>query len=45
MISYARRVIGVASMEDGMMISYHFMSGNEDKKEINYFKRAIELLR
>lgn len=44
-ISYARRVIGVASMEDGMMISYHFMSGNEDKKEINYFKRAIELLR
>jgi NRPS condensation-like uncharacterized protein len=44
-ISYARRVIGVASMEDGMMISYHFMSGNDDKKEINYFKRAIELLR
>lgn len=44
-ISYTRRVIGVATLDDGMIISYHFMSGKDELRERDYFKQAMGLLR
>ena len=44
-ISYARRVVGVATMEDGMIISYHVMCGKDEVKEKDKFKQAMEILR
>ena len=44
-ISYARRVVGVATMEDGMIISYHVMGGKEEEKEKKYFNQAMKILR
>lgn len=44
-ISYAKHVIGVSTMEDGMSISYHFMSNQEKEKEIEFFRHAIRNLK
>lgn len=41
-VSYAKHIIGVSTMEDGMMISYHFMSNQDREKEVQFFNRAIE---
>lgn len=40
-VSYAKHIIGVSTMEDGMAISYHFMSDQDKEKEMEFFKCAI----
>ncbi|VYU17114.1 hypothetical protein [Clostridium tertium] len=44
-VSYAKHIIGVSTMNDGMNISYHFMSNEDMEKEIRFFKRGIKNLR
>lgn len=44
-VSYAKHIIGVATMEDGMTISYHFMSDQDKEKETEFFKHAIRNLK
>ena len=44
-VSYAKHIIGVSIMNDGMNISYHFMSNEDMEKEIRFFKRGIKNLR
>jgi hypothetical protein len=39
-VSYAKHIIGVSTMEDGMSISYHFMSDQDREKEMKFFSRA-----
>ena len=34
-----------STMEDGMSISYHFMSNQEKEKEIEFFSHAIRNLK
>lgn len=40
-VSYAKHIIGISTIEDGMTISYHFMSNQDEAKEQEFFKRAI----
>ena len=42
-VAYSSHIIGVATMEDGMCISYHFME--EQEKEREFFRRAIHTLK
>ncbi|MDF2513666.1 MAG: condensation domain protein [Herbinix sp.] len=42
-ISYAKHIIGVSTMEDGMSITYHYM--NDQEREVEFFKRAIQTLK
>jgi len=44
-ISYAKHLIGVSTTEDGMTISYHFMSNQDETEELVFFKRAIQSIR
>lgn len=44
-VSYAKHIIGVATMEDGMTISYHFMSDQDKEREAEFFKHAIKNLK
>lgn len=45
-VSYARRIIGVCTMEDGMTITCHFMSdGRKEQEERAFFRRAMENMR
>lgn len=44
-VSYANHIIGVSTMEDGMTISYHFMSDQEKEKELEFFQRGIRNIR
>lgn len=44
-VSYAKHIIGVSTMEDGMTISYHFMSDQDREKELEFFKRGIRNLK
>lgn len=44
-VSYADHLIGVASMDDGMNITYHFMSDKNYSKEKKFFDSAIENIR
>ncbi len=44
-VSYAKHIIGVATMEDGMTISYHFMSDQNKVRETKFFKHAIRNLK
>jgi NRPS condensation-like uncharacterized protein len=44
-VSYAKHIIGVATMGDGMTISYHFMSDQNKEKETEFFKHAIKNLK
>jgi hypothetical protein len=41
-VSYARHIIGVVTMEDGMAVSYHFMSDQDRGKETEFFRSAIQ---
>lgn len=41
-VSYARHIIGVVTMEDGMAVSYHFMNDQDGGKEAEFFRSAIE---
>lgn len=43
-VSYAKHIIGVVTMGDGMRISYHFMDGMDKEKEQSFFERAMEYL-
>ena len=43
-VSYAKHIIGVVTMRDGMRISYHFMDGMDKEKEQSFFERAMEYL-
>ncbi len=40
-VSYAKHIIGVSTMEDGMAVSYHFMSDQDREKELEFFRRAV----
>lgn len=44
-VSYAKHIVGVATMKDGMRISYHFMNDSEKEEEENFFERAMEYLK
>lgn len=46
-VAYSSHIIGVATMEDGMCISYHFMEEREEEqeKEREFFRRAIHTLK
>lgn len=44
-VSYARHIIGVVTMGDGMRISYHFMNDSDKEEEQKFFERAMEYLR
>lgn len=44
-VSYARRIIGVSTMNDGMTVSYHFMSDQDKDKEMAFFKRAVRIMK
>ena len=44
-VSYAKHIIGVVTMEDGMRISYHYMSSEDDVEERSFFERAIGYIR
>jgi hypothetical protein len=44
-VSYAKQIIGVLTMEDGMTISYHFMSDQDREKEFEFFQRAVRNLK
>ncbi len=43
-VSYARHIIGVATMEDGMTVTYHYMSDQDDKKEKEFFSNSLSWL-
>ena len=40
-VSYAKHIIGVVTMEDGMSISYHYMSCENDAEARTFFEKAI----
>ena len=40
-VSYAKHIIGVSTMEDGMSISYHFMSDQDREKEMKFFSHGL----
>ena len=40
-ISYADHIIGIASMNDGMNLTYHFMNDKNMEQEKEFFDRAI----
>ena len=44
-VSYAKHIVGVATLDDGMYITYHFMSNKDVKNEEEFFKRAIKNLK
>jgi len=44
-VSYARHIVGVATMEDGMTITYHYMSDQDDEKEKEFFNRAMQTIK
>lgn len=44
-VSYAKHIIGVVTMEDGMRISYHYMDDANDAAEREFFRRAIQTIR
>lgn len=44
-VAYARHIIGVVTMNDGMNISYHFMSDEDMEEKIQFFKRGIKNLK
>lgn len=44
-VSYAKHIVGVATMKDGMRISYHFMNDSDKEEEEKFFERAMEYLR
>jgi hypothetical protein len=44
-VSYAKHIIGVSTMEDGMAISYHFMNDQDRDKELEFFRRAVRNLK
>lgn len=41
-VSYAKHIIGVSTLEDIMMITYHFMSEQNEIEELAFFKSAIQ---
>lgn len=41
-VSYAKHIIGVSTTEQGMMISYHYMSNQDEEEERKFFKRAVK---
>jgi Uncharacterized protein containing a NRPS condensation (elongation) domain len=43
-ISYARRPIGISTLDGVMNISYHFMNDKKKKEEEAFFQRAMEYL-
>lgn len=44
-VSYAKHIIGVVTMEDGMRISYHYMDRENDVEEQKFFAEAIGYMR
>ncbi len=44
-VSYARRIIGVSTMNDGMTVSYHFMSDQDKDMELAFFERAVRIMK
>lgn len=44
-VSYAKHIIGVVTMADGMRISYHFMSDSDKETEQKFFDKAMEYLK
>ncbi|TCL55216.1 condensation domain-containing protein [Kineothrix alysoides] len=44
-VSYAKHIIGVSTMEDGMAVSYHFMNDQDREKELEFFRRAVRNLK
>jgi hypothetical protein len=44
-VSYAKHIIGVLTIEDQMMISYHFMRNTDEVEEREFFQRAIQNIR
>lgn len=44
-ISYARHIIGAATMPDGMKLTYHFMSDQDTAKEQAFFAEAVQTLK
>jgi hypothetical protein len=44
-VSYAKHIIGVVTVETGMTVAYHFMSDRDKEKEIHFFRQAISNLR
>lgn len=41
-VSYAKHIIGASTTEQGMMISYHYMSNQDEEEERKFFKRAVK---
>ncbi|MFA9464675.1 MAG: hypothetical protein ACERKN_10345 [Velocimicrobium sp.] len=44
-VSYAKNIIGISTMEDGMTVSYHFMKNQDEEKQLKFFKRAVKTLK
>lgn len=44
-VSYAKHIIGVSTMDDGMVITYHFMSDQDETEEREFFERAVRNIR
>lgn len=44
-VSYAKHIIGVVTMADGMRISYHFMNDMDKETELRFFERAMDFLK
>ena len=44
-VSYARRIIGVSTLENQMTVVYHFMSCPKEAEERKFFRRGIRNLK
>lgn len=44
-VSYAKHIIGVVTMADGMRVSYHFMSDSDKEAEQQFFEKAMGYLK
>lgn len=44
-ISYGKRLIGIATLGDEMYITYHLMEDDEIDSEVNYFNKVMERLK
>ena len=45
MISYANRIISIATLEDEMIISCRTMDANDEVTEYQFFQKAIQIIR
>lgn len=43
-VSYARHIIGVSTLENELTITYHFMNQQEIEKEREFFEQGIRNL-